>query len=120
MKYVDGYVLPIPKKSLADYRRIARMACKVYMDHGALEYRECVGEDLSVKMGVSFPKTLQIKPSETVVFSWITFKSRAHRDRINAAVMQDPRMAKMIADSKTMPFDCKRMVCGGFQVLVDA
>ena len=118
MKYVDGYVLPVPKKKLNIYRRIAQKAGKIWREHGALEYRECVGDDLDVKWGVPFPKQMKLKPGETVVFAWIVFTSRAHRDRVNAKVMKDPRLAAM--DPKSMPFDCKRMVYGGFKVLVDA
>src|SRR5262245_35838757 len=119
MKYVDGYVLPVPKKKLQFYRRIAQQAGKIWREHGALEYRECVGEDLDVKWGVPFPRQIKAKPGETVVFAWIVFKSRAHRDCVNAKVMKDPRISNM-CDPKEMPFDCKRMVYGGFKVLVDA
>ena len=119
MSYVDGYVLPVPKKNLKVYRRIAQKAGKIWREHGALEYRECVGDDLKVKWGVPFLKTIKAKPSETVVFSWIVFKSRAHRDSVNAKVMKDPRLAKMM-ESEPMPFDTKRMVYGGFKVLVEA
>src|SRR5262245_28524346 len=115
--YVDGFVLPVPKKNVATYRRIALQAGKIWREHGALEYRECVGDDLATKMGLSFPRGIKTKPSETVVFSWITYKSRAHRDRVNAKVMKDPRMAKMM--KVKMPFDVKRMLYGGFSVLVD-
>ncbi len=118
MKYVDGYVLPMPKKNLAAYRRMALKAGKVWRDHGALEYRECVGEDLKTKWAVSFPSTIKLKPGETVVFAWIVFKSRADRDRVNKKVMKDPRLAKMM-DPKASPFDPKRMVYGGFKTLVD-
>jgi uncharacterized protein YbaA (DUF1428 family) len=119
MKYVDGYVLPVPAKHIQTYRRIARMAGKVWREHGALEYRECVGEDLNVKgHPASFPRQFKAKRGETVIFAWIVFKSRAHRNRVNGKVMKDPRIAKM--DPKTMPFDTKRMVYGGFKVLVDA
>jgi uncharacterized protein YbaA (DUF1428 family) len=118
MPYVDGFVLPVPKKNLASYRRIAQKAGKIWREHGALEYRECAGDDLKVKMGVPFPRTVKMKPSETVVFAWIVFKSRVHRDSVNAKVMKDPRLAKMM-DPKAMPFDFKRMVYGGFKVLVD-
>ena len=118
MRYVDGFVLPVPKKNLQAYRRIAQKAGKVWREHGALEYRECVGDDLDVKMGVSFPRRIRLKPGETVVFSWIVFKSRAHRDRVNAKVMKDARLAKMM-DPKAMPFDVKRMVYGGFKIVVD-
>jgi uncharacterized protein YbaA (DUF1428 family) len=118
MPYVDGYVLPVPKKNVQAYRRIAQKAGKVWREHGALEYRECVGEDLDVKMGMPFPRLLEVRPGETVVFAWVVFKSRAHRDRVNAKVMKDPRLADM--DPKSMPFDIKRMVYGGFDVLVEA
>jgi uncharacterized protein YbaA (DUF1428 family) len=118
-RYVDGFVLPMPKKNVRSYLRMARLGAKVWRDHGALEYRECVGDDLDVKMGRSFPRGINVKPGETVVFSWIVFKSRAHRDRVNAAVMKDPRIANMM-DLKAMPFDVKRMLYGGFKVIVDA
>jgi uncharacterized protein YbaA (DUF1428 family) len=117
MSYVDGFVLPVPKKSLQAYRRMAQKAGKVWRDHGALEFRECAGQDLKVKMGVPFPRMIRLKPSETVMFSWIVFKSRADRDRVNAKVMKDPRLAKMM--KAPMPFDVKRMAYGGFKVLVD-
>jgi uncharacterized protein YbaA (DUF1428 family) len=119
MKYVDGYVLPVPKKNLQTYRRIAQKAGKIWRDHGALDYKECAGDDLNVKWGVPFPRTMKVKPTETVVFAYIVFKSRAHRDRVNAKVMKDPRLAASM-DNSSMPFDCKRMVYGGFKVLVDA
>src|SRR6185295_16274526 len=96
MSYVDGYVLPVPKKNLPAYRRIAQKCGKLWRDHGALEYRECAGDDLDVKFGVPFPKQLKIKPGETVVFAWIVFKSRAHRDRVNASVMKDPRLTSLM------------------------
>jgi uncharacterized protein YbaA (DUF1428 family) len=118
MRYVDGFVLPIPKNKLELYRRIARKAGKVWREHGALEYRECIGDDLRIKGVVPFPRVVRLKRGETVAFSWITYKSRAHRDRVNAKVMKDPRLAKMM-DPKSMPFDMKRMVYGGFRVLVD-
>ncbi len=119
MRYVDGYVLPVPKTNLQAYRRLAQKAGKIWREHGALEFRECVGEDLNVKMGAPFPRRIKLKRHETVVFSWIGFKSRAHRDRVNAKVMKDPRLAKM-CDPKNMPFDVKRMTHGGFKNLVDA
>jgi uncharacterized protein YbaA (DUF1428 family) len=119
MAYVDGYVLPVPKKNLPAYRRLAQKASKVWMDNGALEYRECAGDDLDVPWGVPFPKQIKTKSGETVVFAWIVYKSRVHRDRVNAKVMSDPRMAKM-CDPKKMPFDCKRMIYGGFKTLVKA
>jgi uncharacterized protein YbaA (DUF1428 family) len=121
--YVDGFLVPIPKKHLATYRRIAQQAGRVWRDHGALEYRECVGDDLRPKGVVSFLKRSAAKTGETVVFAWITYKSRAHRDAVNKKVMKDPRMVKMtkaMKDKKAMPFDPKRMAYGGFKVLVDA
>jgi uncharacterized protein YbaA (DUF1428 family) len=119
MRYVDGYVLPVPKENLQAYRRMAQKAGKVWREHGALEYRECAGDDLKVKKVVPFGRTVRLRRGETVVFSWIVYKSRAHRDRVNAKVMKDPRLAKMM-DMKAMPFDFKRMVYGGFKVLVAA
>lgn len=119
MKYVDGYVLPVPKKNLPTYRRMAQKAGKIWRDYGALQFCECVGDDLKVKMAASFPRTIKLKPGEVVVFSWIVFKSRAHRDSVNAKVMKDPRLIKMM-DPKAMPFDSKRMVYGGFKFMVDA
>jgi uncharacterized protein YbaA (DUF1428 family) len=118
MRYVDGYVLPVPKKNLPAYVRMAQKAGKIWREYGALEYRECAGDDLNIKWGVPFPRRMQLKAGETVVFAWIVFKSRAHRDRVNAKVMKDPRLANSM-DAKSMPFDCKRMVYGGFKVLVD-
>lgn len=119
MNYVDGFVLPVPKKNLKIYRRMAAKAGKIWREHGALEFRECAGDDLKVKGVVSFPRAIKVKPGETVMFSWIVFKSRAHRDRVNAKVMKDPRLAEMM-EPKSMPFDSKRMVYGGFKVLVEA
>jgi uncharacterized protein YbaA (DUF1428 family) len=118
MRYVDGYVLPVPKKNLAAYRRMAQKAGTIWREHGALEYRECAGDDLKVKVGVPFPRLAKSRPGETVVFSWIMFKSRAHRDRVNAKVMKDPRITGM-CDHKSMPFDVKRMAWGGFKILVE-
>jgi len=119
MRYVDGYVLPVPKKNLQAYRRMAQKAGKLWREHGALDYKECAGDDLNTKMGVPFLKSAKAKSGETVVFAYIVFKSRAHRDRGNAKVMKNPRITGM-CDPKDMPFDCKRMVYGGFNVLVDA
>lgn len=119
MQYVDGFVLAVPEKNIDAYRRISQKAGKVWREHGALEYRECVGDDLAVKMGVPFPRVVKAKAGETVVFAWIVYKSRAHRDKVNAKVMKDPRLAKMM-DSKSMPFDVKRMTYGGFKVIVEA
>ena len=115
-RYVDGFVLPIPKKSVEQYKRIASKAGRIWREHGALEYRECVGDDLDVTMGMPFPRRIRTRPDETVVFPWIVFKSRAHRDRVNAKVMKDPRLTGMTGP---MPFDMKRMAYGGFKVLVD-
>ncbi|MBI1944589.1 MAG: DUF1428 domain-containing protein [Deltaproteobacteria bacterium] len=115
--YVDGFVIPIPKKNLRAYRRMARLGAKVWMEYGALAFYECVGDDLSVRWGTGFGRLARLKPGETAVFSWIVYKSRADRDRVNAKVMKDPRMSdpKM---QKTMPFDPRRMAYGGFKVLV--
>ncbi len=116
MRYVDGYVLPVPEKNLKAYARMAKMGAEIWMKHGALDYKECVGEDLTPKWGVPFSRMVKLKPGETVVFSWIVFKSRAHRDRVNAKVMKE--MEEKMGDVKEMPFDMKRMVYGGFKVLV--
>ena len=118
MPYVDGFVIPVKTTRLADYRRLSRAAGKVWRDHGALEYRECVGDDLATKCGIPFPKLAATKRGESVVFSWIVYRSRAHRDRVNAKVMKDPRLAKMMS-GKSMPFDFKRLIYGGFKVMID-
>jgi uncharacterized protein YbaA (DUF1428 family) len=119
-KYVDGYVLALPKKNLRTYRQMAEKAGKVWRKHGALEYFECVGDDLNTKWaGIKFPRTVRAKPGETVVFSFVVFKSRAHRDRVNAKVMKE-LMSDPACGDKPMPFDMKRMVYGGFKVLVEA
>ena len=117
MQYVDGFVVPVPKKKLPAYRGIAQKAGKIWRDHGALEFRECVADDVKVGKLTSFPRSVKVKPGETVVFSWIVFKSRKHRDAVNAKVMADPRLADMM-DAKAMPFDGKRMIYGGFAPLV--
>ena len=119
MSYVDGFVLPVPKKNLKLYRSIAQKAGKIWREHGALQYVEAVGDDMDVKFGMPFPKQMKVKAGETVVFSWIVYKTRAHRDKVNAKVMADPRMNKIMENS-AMPFDLKRMVYGGFKFLVDA
>jgi uncharacterized protein YbaA (DUF1428 family) len=121
MAYVDGFLLALPKKNVKLYRRISQKAGKIWRGYGALEYRECVGDDIKPKkgMGMPFARTVRLKPGETVVFAWIVFRSRAHRDSVNAKVMKDPRMAKMM-DASPMPFDVKRMAYGGFKLLVDA
>ena len=118
MRYIDGFVVPVPKKHLKLYRGIAQKAGKIWREHGAVEYIEAAGDDLDVKFGVSFAKTIKLKAGETVVISFIAYKSRAHRDRVNAKVMSDPRMKKMM-EKGPMPFDIKRMVYGGFKGLVD-
>ena len=112
-------VLPVPKKNLAAYRRMALEAAKVWRKHGALEFRECVGDDLKTIKVKSFPSVVKPKRGETLVSSWIIYKSRAHRDSVNDKAMKDPRMAR-IMKMKNMPFDSKRMVYGGFKVMVDA
>ena len=117
--YVDGYVLPVPKGNLAAYRRMARKAAKIWIEHGALEVLENVADDVKPGKVTSFPQSVKLKAGETVVFSWITFKSRKHRDRVNAKVMKDPRIANMM-DPSDMPFDGARMIYGGFKILVDA
>ena len=117
-RYADGFLVVVPKKKLDAYRRISQKAGKVWKDYGAIEYIEAVGDDLKVKWGRPFAKLAKPRPGETVIFSWILYKSRAHRDRVNAKVMKDPRLGKEM-DPKTMPFDMKRMTYGGFRVLVD-
>jgi uncharacterized protein YbaA (DUF1428 family) len=118
MQYIDGFVIPVPKKNLPAYRRMARTAGKVWREHGALEYIEGLADDVKPGKYTSFPQSVKLKPGETVVFAYIVYKSRAHRDRVNANVMKDPRLAPMM-DPKAMPFDGKRMFWGGFKVLVD-
>lgn len=117
MSYVDGYVIPVPEKNLKTYLQMARMGKKMWLKNGALDYKECVSDDLETEWGTPFPKMLKLKPGEVVVFSYIVFKSKAQRDRINAKVMKE--MEKM-GEPKEMPFDIKRMVYGGFKVLVEA
>ena len=117
MSYVDGFIVAVPKKNLAAYRRMANKAG--WREHGALEYREWVAEDVKVGKLTSFPRSVKLKPGETVVFSWITYKSREQRDRVNAKVMADKRLAGMM-DTKSLPFDAKRMIYGGFESLVKA
>ncbi|HEX6829533.1 MAG TPA: DUF1428 domain-containing protein [Burkholderiales bacterium] len=117
MSYVDGFVVPVPKKKLEEYRRMARTAGKVWKEYGALEYVETVADDVKPGKWTSFPRSVKLKAGETVVFSYIVYKSRTHRDRVNAKVMKDPRLAKFM-DPKTLPFDGKRMFWGGFKGLV--
>jgi uncharacterized protein YbaA (DUF1428 family) len=119
MRYVDGFVVPVPKKNLPAYRRMAQKAGKVWREHGALEYIEALADDVKPGKHTSFPQSVKLKPGETVVFAYIVYKSRAHRDRVNAKVMKDPRLASMM-DPKALPFDGKRMFWGGFKVLVSA
>ena len=119
MAYVDGFIVAVPKKNLAAHSRMARKAGKVWREHGALDYREWVAEDVKVGKRTSFPRSVKLKPGETVIFSWITYRSRAQRDRVNAKVMADKRLAGMM-DTKSLPFDAKRMIYGGFESLVKA
>ena len=117
MPYVDGFVLPVPTANLAAYRRMAKKAGAVWREHGALEYNECIADDVKPGKVTSFPQSVKLKDGETVVFAWIVYKSRKDRDRINAIVMADPRQASMM-DGKNMPFDGKRMFWGGFKTMV--
>jgi len=118
MAYIDGFVLPVPKRNLEAYRRMARTSGKVWREHGALAYMEGVADDVKPGKHTSFPQSVKLKPGETVVFAYIVYKSRAQRDRVNAKVMKDPRLAKMM-NPKALPFDGKRMFWGGFKVLVE-
>jgi uncharacterized protein YbaA (DUF1428 family) len=122
MAYVDGYVLPVPKKELATYKKMASVAAKAWIECGALEYRECVLDDANVKFGMPFPKGMKLKKSEIAIFAWIMFKSRKHRDKVNAAVMKHPSIQKSMELGKTMkmPFEPERMMYGGFAPLVMA
>lgn len=115
-RYVDGFVVPVPKKNLPAYRRLARKAGKIWREYGALEYMECAADDVKPGRLTSFPQSVKLKPGEVVVFSWIVYRSRAHRDRILEKVMADPRIASM--DPKSMPFDSRRMIYGGFTPMV--
>jgi uncharacterized protein YbaA (DUF1428 family) len=117
MAYVDGFVLAIPKRNTEAYRRISRKAGRIWREHGALEYRECIADDVKPGKLTSFPQSVKLKPGEVVWFSWIVYKSRKHRDSVNAKVMKDPRLADMM-NPKAMPFDTKRMIFGGFKVSV--
>jgi uncharacterized protein YbaA (DUF1428 family) len=116
-RYVDGFIVPVPRRKIADYRRMAQKAGRIWREHGALDFVECLAEDVKPGKLTSFPQSVKLKANETVVFSWITYKSRAHRDRVNKKVMADPRLKDMM-DPKAMPFDGKRMIYGGFAVLV--
>ncbi len=117
MAYVDGFIIPVPKKKLTAYLKLAKLAGKVWMEHGALSYVECIADDVKLGKRTSFPRSVKLKPGETVVFSWITYKSRKSRDAINAKVMKDPRMTPHM-DMKTMPFDGKRLIHGGFKTIL--
>jgi len=117
--YVDGFVLPVPKDKIEVYQGISEKASKVWIEHGALEYRECVGDDMEAKDMVSFPQLAGAGPDDTVVFAWIVYKSKEHRDEVNAKVMADPRLSDMCG-GETMPFDCKKMAYGGFRTIVEA
>ena len=119
MPYVDGFIVPVPKKKLAAYRKMAKKAGAVWREHGALQFRENVADDVKIGKWTSFPQSVKLKNGETVVFSWIVYKSRAHRDRVNAKVMKDPRLASMM-NPKALPFDGKRMIYGGFKMMIDA
>jgi uncharacterized protein YbaA (DUF1428 family) len=119
MAYVDGFVVPVPRKKLQAYRRMAQKAGKVWRDHGALEFRECVADDVKKGKWTSFPRSVKLKSSETVVFSYIVYQSRSQRDRVLKKVMKDKRLASMM-DPKNMPFDGKRMIWGGFKTIVTA
>ena len=118
MHYVDGYVVPVPKKHLAAYRRMAQKAGKVWREHGALAYVEAAADDVKRGKRTSFPRSVKLKPGETVVLAYVVYKSRAHRDRVNAKVMKDPRLASMM-DMKALPFDARRMFWGGFKAIVE-
>jgi alkaline phosphatase len=117
MRYVDGFLIPIPKKHLRTYQRIAQKAGKVWKKLGALEYCETVGDDLAIRQVIPFPKRVKVKRGETVVFSWIVYRSKAHRDQVNARVMKHPDIVKMM--TQPSPFELKRMSYGGFRMLVD-
>jgi uncharacterized protein YbaA (DUF1428 family) len=116
-KYVDGFIVPVPKRRIAEYRRLAQKFGKIMRDHGALEYTECIADDVQTGKYTSFPRSVKLKATEVVWFSWITYSSRQHRDRVNALMMKDPRVAGMM-DMKKMPFDGKRLIMGGFKVAV--
>jgi uncharacterized protein YbaA (DUF1428 family) len=118
-RYVEGFVIPMQKRKMKAYLVHAKLGAKLWKDHGALSYTECVGEDLKVSFGLGFPRMARLKAGETVVFSYITYRSRAHRDKVNAAVMKDPRMDEMMKEGEPMPFDPKRFAMGGFDVLVE-
>lgn len=117
MPYVEGYIIPLKKKDVKAYAKMAQKASKIWLDHGALEFKECVCEELKAKWGPGFAKGLRLKPNETVYFSWVKYKTKAHRKAVNKKIMADPRMAKLMQEG--MAFDPKRMMYGGFKVMVD-
>lgn len=117
MAYVDGFVVPVPKKKIEDYKRMARKAGRIWREHGALEYRECIADDVKPGKWTSFPQSVKLKKDEVVIFSWVVYKSRAQRDRVMAKVMQDKRLAQMM-NPASMPFDGKRMIFGGFKMMI--
>ncbi len=119
MSYIDGFIVPVPTSKLAEYKKMARLGCKLWMEHGALGYHECIAEDVKPGKLTSFPQSVKLKRGETVFFSWIVYKSRKHRDAVNKKVMSDPRLAKFM-DPKKMPFDGKRLIWGGFKSVVSA
>jgi uncharacterized protein YbaA (DUF1428 family) len=118
MPYVDGFVLPVPLKNVQAYRDVASKCGAIWREHGALEYRECVADDVKPGVLTSFPQSVKLEEGEVVVFSWIVYQSRAHRDEVNDKVMKDPRMTAMM-NAASMPFDSKRMIYGGFEMMVD-
>jgi uncharacterized protein YbaA (DUF1428 family) len=119
MTYVDGFIVPVPKRKVQAYRSLARKAGKVWREHGALEFKECIADDVKVGKWTSFPRSVKRKPNETVMFSYIVYKSRRHRDQVLAKVMKDKRLEKMMTDKDAIPFDGKRMIYGGFKTIVD-
>ena len=119
MTYVDGFIVPVPKQKLGAYKKLARKAGRVWREHGALDYRECVADDVPWGKRTSFPRSVKLKEDEIVVFAWIMYKSRKERDRVNAKVMSDPRLQDMM-DLNALPFDAKRMIVGGFKLMVSA
>ena len=118
-RYVDGFVLPVPRRNVDAYRRMARRAGKVWMEHGALEYVEAIADDVKPGKLTSFPQSVKLKKNEVVWFSWIVYRSRKHRDQVNAKVMKDPRIAGTMSDMSKLPFDAKRMIYGGFKTAVE-
>ncbi len=118
MSYVDGFVLPVPLDRMDDYKKMARKAGKIWMEHGALAYSECIADDVKPGKSTSFPQSVKLKPGETVVFSWVVYENKRSRDRVMKKVMEDPRLAEFM-DPKKLPFDGKRMFFGGFKPIVE-